>query len=64
MDSTMLKEKSDLEVAMASPNDSSREGSTEVGETEVFSAGEDGVDFRTVGWIRGTVHSALEVSHF
>jgi hypothetical protein len=53
MDSTMPKEKSDLEVTIATPNGSSREGSTKVGEVEVFSAGEDGVDFRTVGWIRG-----------
>jgi hypothetical protein len=31
-----------------------REGSIKLGESEVFSAGEDGVDFRTVGWIRGS----------
>lgn len=27
-----------------------------VEEGEVFAVGEDGVDFRTVGWIRGTHH--------
>lgn len=41
-----------LDISPA-PNDS-REDSLKFGESEVFSAGEDGVDFRTVGWIRGT----------
>ena len=42
----------DLDISSA-PNDS-REDSIKHAETEVFSAGEEGVDFRTVGWIRGT----------
>jgi hypothetical protein len=42
----------DLDISPA-PNDS-RENSLKYGETEVFSASEDGVNFRTVGWIRGT----------
>ncbi|KAH8663557.1 transmembrane amino acid transporter protein-domain-containing protein [Tricladium varicosporioides] len=35
--------------------DNSSEGSAKAGEVEVFSAGADGVEFRTVGWIRAAM---------
>lgn len=51
MDSPVKKE-GVYDVTVTAPTDT-RVGTTEYGETEVFVTGADGVNFRTVGWIRG-----------
>lgn len=52
MDATACKEEKNSEIK-PSPTFSDSEHDEKVEEGEVFSAGEDGVNFRTVGWIRG-----------
>lgn len=53
MDSPIAKGISDHEIDIEDSHGSEEDVSKEVGETEVFATGEEGVNFRTVGWIRG-----------
>jgi hypothetical protein len=45
----------ELAIASASPSNGSEVGLSELQEGEVFAAGEDGVEFRTVGWVRAAM---------
>lgn len=53
MDLSTTKETADYKIAVKNTPPSDGDISLEVGEGEVFATGVDGVDFRTVGWIRG-----------
>lgn len=53
MDNSTGKETPDYKINPLDTLPSEENVSKEAGECEVFAIGEDGVDFRTVGWIRG-----------
>ncbi|KAH6681683.1 putative neutral amino acid permease [Halenospora varia] len=55
MEDQTSKEKTSDGFTITPTTGNSREGSTKTGEVEVFSAGADGVEFRTVGWIRAAM---------
>jgi hypothetical protein len=51
-----MDEKIDYNITAASPTED-QVGTVKSVEIEVFQTGADGIDFRTVGWIRGKYHS-------